>query len=168
MKNILLTGILCIVAALGVEAQKFGHFDSSAFIETMPAYKEAQQTMDAEASKVESTVATLNEDFQKMYKEYQEKAASMTETERADKEAELQESYQKIQQFVQTQRQELQTKQRELMAPIMQKLMRTVQEVGVENGFLYIFEEKAGLTPFVSKTKSIDITPLIKKKLGIN
>lgn len=154
--------------SIEVQAQKFGHFDSNAFIETLPAYKEMQKTLDAEASKIEGTVATLNEDFQKMLKEYQANGESLSASEQEEKQAELQESYQKIQQYVQTQRQALQEKQREMLAPLMQRVLRSVQEVGVENGFTYIFEQNAGLTPFVSKTKSVDITPLMKKKMGIN
>lgn len=169
MKRILLS-ILCMVSAVFVEvqAQKFGHFDSNAFIESLPAYKEMQKTLDAEASKIEGTVATLNEDLQKMLKEYQANEQSLSAEEQEAKQQELQESYQKIQQYVQTQRQTLQQQQQQMLAPLMQRVMRTVQEVGVENGFIYIFEEKAGLTPFVSKVKSVDITPLMKKKMGIN
>lgn len=170
MKKVLLslTLVISAIAISAAQSVKFGHFDSSAFMEKMPDVKEVQKTMDAEQSKVEGTVTTLNEDFQKMYQEYQQKANKMTEAEQMEKEKELQESYQKIQQYIQVSRQELAQKQRELMAPIMQRVMRAVQEVGAENGFIYILEEKAGATVFVSNTKSTDITPLVKKKLGIN
>ncbi len=170
MKKVLLSlaFVVSAVALSTAQSVKFGHFDSNAFMETMPAVKEVQKTMDAEQTKIEGTVTTLNEDFQKMYKDYQQKAAKMTEAEQVEKEKELQESYQKIQQYIQVSKQELAQKQRELMTPIVQRVMRAVQEVGVENGFLYIIEEKAGATVYVSNTKSTDIAPLVKKKLGIN
>lgn len=167
MKKLLLLLAVAFSATVVTSAQKFGHFNSSSFIDGMPAVKEVEKTLDAEQSRIESTVATLNEDFQKMYQEYQQKGPQMTEADQMQKEQELQEAYQKIQQYVQVSRQELVQKQRELMAPIMQKLMTAIQEVGVENNFLYIFEEKGGLTPYVSTTKSTDITPLVKKKLGM-
>lgn len=169
MKKLLLSIGLVVVAALSMNAQtlKFGHFDSNEFLEKMPAIKEVQKTLDEEQSKVEGIVTTLNEDFQKMYQEYQQKAGSMTDAQRQEKEAELEAAYSKIQQYVQQARQDIQAKQRELMAPIMQKVMRAVQEVGVEQGFIYIFEEKAGIAPFVSEAKSVDIAPFVKKKLGI-
>mgnify|MGYP002626840530 FL=1 len=169
MKKVLLSLVLLLtIAATSVaQAVKFGHFDSNAFMEQMPDVKEVQKTMDAEQSKIEKTITTLNEDFQKMYQEYQQKAAQMTNAEQMEKEQELQESYQKIQQYIQVSRQEIAQKQRELMTPIIQRVMRAVQEVGVENNFLYIIEEKAGAAVYVSSTKSTDITPLLKKKLGI-
>lgn len=167
MKKILLLLAVALGATVTASAQKFGHFNSSTFIESMPAVKEVQKTMDAEQTRIEATVTTLNEDFQKMYQEYQQKGPQMTEAEQMQKEQELQESYQKIQQFVQVSRQELAQKQQELMMPIFQKVMRAVQEVGTENDFLYIFEEKGGMTPYVSATKSTDVTPLVKKKLGL-
>jgi len=167
MKKILLLLAVALSATVAASAQKFGHFNSSNFIDSMPAIKEVEKTMDAEQSRIEATVTTLNEDFQKMYQEYQQNGQKMTQAEQMQKEQELQESYQKIQEFIQVSRQELAQKQRELMAPIMQKIMVAIQEIGVENDFLYIFEEKGGLTPYVSTTKSIDITPLLKKKLGM-
>lgn len=161
-----LTIVCALFAGLQVSAQKFGHFDSNALIAELPEVKEVQKNMDAEASKIEATVTALNEDFQKMMNDYQQNGNTMAEADRAAKEQELQESYQKIQQYVQTSRQELAQKQQQQLAPIMQKILRIVQEVGVENDFLYIFEDKAGLAVHVG-AKSVDITPLVKKKLGI-
>ncbi|MBE6340058.1 MAG: OmpH family outer membrane protein [Bacteroidales bacterium] len=167
MKRIIIT-LSIVLVALTTSAQKFGHFDSQAFIETMPDYKDAQKTLDQKASTFENQMAALNEEFQKEYQAFQSKAQTMTEKELADKQQELQEMYQKVQTFNQTARESLQQDQQTLMKPILMRLQRAVQEVGAEGGFLYIFESKAGLTLFVSPVQSEDIAPLVKKKLGIN
>lgn len=169
MKKLFLSLAFVLVAVVSISAQtiKLGHFDSNAFMEQMPAVKEVQKTLDAEQSRIESTIATLNADFQKMYQDFQQKAQTMDKTQQAEKMQELQESYTKIQQYVEQARQDIAQKQQELLAPIIQKVRRALQEVGVENGFLYIIEEKSGATPYVSKTKSVDVAPLMKKKLGI-
>ena len=167
MKSIIIT-LSIVLTALTASAQKFGHFDSQAFIQTMPDFKDAQNTLDQKASTFETQMAALNEEFQKEYQAFQSKSATMTEKELEEKQQELQEMYQKVQSFSQTARESLQQDQQTLMKPIMMRVQRAVQEVGAEGGFLYIFESKAGLTLFVSPVQSEDITPLVKKKLGIN
>lgn len=168
MKRLLFIVSVFLTTMTYAQSFKFGHVDTESFISQLPAVKEVQKTLDAETSKIESTVATLNQDFQKMLQDYQQKAESMTEAERIEKETQLQEAYEKVQQFIQVSRQQITTKQQELMAPIIQKFNRAIQEIGVENGFIYIFEEKAGVTPYTSASKSVDVTPLLKKKFGIN
>lgn len=169
MNKKLLTLALVAVATATAGAQnlKFGHFDSQKFLIAMPEVKQVQSTIDSEATKIEGQLTILQEDFTKMQQDYQNNAPKLTEEQLREKETELNETYQKIQNFVATSRQQLEAKQRELMAPIMQRLLRTVQEVGSENGFTYIFEQQAGLTVYVSQ-KSTDIAPLVKAKLGIN
>ncbi len=93
----------------------------------------------------------------------------MTEAEARAKEEELSELSQRVQIFRQTAAQDLQKKQQELITPVLQKVQAAVQQVGVNNGFTFIFERSgsAGLIVYNGQ-KSIDITPLVKKQLGIN
>lgn len=170
MKHILLLATLVALTLAPTKAQelKFGHFDSSAFLQELPDVKEAQATLEAEAGKIEGQLATLNEDFQKMQNDYQSVAETLSAEDRTARETELSETYQKIQNFVQLSRQQLQAKQREMLAPIMQKLSRIVQEVGMENNFTYIIEQNGNLALYISQSQSVDITPLVKKKYGIN
>lgn len=170
MKHILLLATLVALMLSQAKAQevKFGHFDSQSFLQELPDVKEAQATLEAEAGKIEGQLATLNEDFQKMQSDYQSVAETLSAEDRTARETELSETYQKIQNFVQVSRQQLQAKQREMLTPIMQKLSRIVQEVGAENNFTYILEQNGNLTLYISPSLSVDITPLVKKKYGIN
>lgn len=168
MKRVLIIFAFIVGLSLTANAQlKFGHFNSQAFLEQMPEIKTVQKTIDDEASKIEKQLTTLQEEFNKMQQDYQNSADKLTDEQKAEKMNELQETYQKIQLFVQSSRQQLNIKQQELLAPIMQKVNRIVQEVGAENEFIYIFEEKVGFV-LSKNSQSIDITPLVKKKLGIN
>lgn len=168
MKRLLL--IIVFAASFGFAANaqlKFGHLDSQAFIESLPEYTKMQKTLDDETSKIESQFTTLQEEFNKMQQEAQRNEAKMTAEEKAAKETELQETYNKIQEFLQTSRKALEERQRELMMPIVQKTQKALQEVGDENGFIYIFEAKAGVILHNSPS-SVDVAPLLKKKLSVN
>jgi outer membrane protein len=97
---------------------------------------------------------------------YQAEAQTLSAEERTAKETELMELNQKVQNYYMLSQQQIQAKQNELQAPIVQKLKAAIQEVGDEEGFLYIFEMTSRVPVFASD-KSIDVGPLVKAKLGI-
>lgn len=148
------------------QSPRFGHFNSGEFIQNMPEVKEVMKTIEGETATIESQLTILQEDLNKMAQEYERDAANLSQEARAEREEELMMVQQKIQNFVATSRQQLESRQRELMAPIMQKVLRAVQEVGAENGYLYIFDDQSGITLYMSE-RSEDVAPLIKQKLGI-
>ena len=166
------TVLIAVAFALGVstaataQSPKFGHFDMGAFLEMLPEAKEIEKTMDAEQSKIETQLTVLSEDFQRMYKDYQQKASTMSESDRIAKEQELQELQQRVVTFRQTAMQDLQKKQQELVQPLVLKVRKAVQEIGATEGFLYIFEQKSQLVLHAGM-QSEDITPLMKKKFGM-
>ncbi len=162
-----LLALMVFIPVMQAQELKFGHFNSAAFMEQMPDVKQLQADMDKRQGEIESQVATLREQENSMMQELQNKQASMTDDEKKEAFTELQELDQRVQTFIQTAQRDMQQQMQERMAPIQQKLLRVVQEVGAENGFLYIFESEGGLTVHVSN-KSVDITPLIKAKLGMN
>lgn len=168
LKTIILAslGFAAFSASAVAQTPKFGHFDTEAFMQLMPETKEVEKTMDAEQGKVETQLAVLMEEFKKMYQDYQQKAPSMSEKDRIAKEEELQERQQRVMTFRQTAMQDLQKKNQELFQPIALKVRKAIQEVGAQEGYVYIFEEKS---PLIVHTgiQSEDITPLMKKKLGI-
>ena len=139
--HLLLATVALSLSALSAQAQqlKFGHFDSGAFLQSMPEALNIQKTLNDEQSKMEN------------------------------QESELQEMQQRIIAFRTSAIQDLQKKQQELIAPLLQKVKDAVQQVGVNNGFTYIFEREqgAGLLVFAG-SKSVDVTPLVKKQLGVN
>ena len=53
------------------------------------------------------------------------------------------------------------------MQPISEKIKKAISDVGKENGFIYIFEMAAGTSILYNSAESIDVTPLVKGKLGI-
>lgn len=161
-----LIAALMVSAVVSAQQLKFGHFDSQTFLEAMPDMKAIEKQLDQEASNVEARLNILQEDFKKQLTDYQQKADKMTDAEKRQKEQELGELQQRIQEFVQTSRMDIQKKQQELVQPILQKVLKAVQEVGANNGFTYIFEKQAGLVLF-SGQQSVDVSPLVKKKLGI-
>lgn len=162
--------LFLLLVGLGFSAQaqvvKFGHIDSQAFMEEMPEVANVSKVLDEEYKQLESKLTVMQEDLRKMQEDYLKIAESMSQADRSAKETGLMEANQKIQNFYTLSQQQLKSKEQELYLPIMKKVQAAIDEVGVENGFIYIFESSVGFTLYHSD-KSIDIAPMVKTKLGM-
>lgn len=151
---------------------KFGHTDSQAILASMNETKEAQKALEKEQKEIQDGLASLQTEAQKVYAEYleninlaPESPEKWSELVTKDKEAELQNIQQRIQNYQQSAQKTLAEKQNKLYQPILERVQKAIKEVAKEGNFTYIFDVNSIL--YFSKDQSIDITPLINKKLGV-
>ena len=168
MKKGLLAVMIAAICTLGAQAQnlKFGHIDSQKLLELMPQRDSASKVLAKEYKDMEGILQDMQVEFNKKYQYYMEKQDSLGALAKKAKEEELQQLQERIQNYQQTAQQDLQKKEAQLMKPIMDKAKKAIEEVSKENGFLYVFDISGGLLLYYSD-KSVDITSLVKKKLGI-
>ncbi len=114
----------------------------------------------------EDNLLKMQEEFKKKQDAYLKKKDTMPATLRSAKETELQEMAQRIGTFTQQAQLDIQKKQQALTQPILQKVQKAIDDVAKENGYTYILDLSTGVILYHSKTAN-DITPLVKKKLGI-
>ncbi len=162
---------VALITTTVVSAQsnlKFGHVNTQAILSAMPEMKTIDEQLQGEYSKLEAQLTDMQEALKSIQQEYITKmqAQTLTGAEKQNLETQIQEGNQKVQTFYQQSQQSLQQKEQELKQPVFQKLSEVIQQVGEENGFLYIFEEVGGLAVYKSE-KSVDVGPLVKAKLGI-
>lgn len=130
-----------------------------------------------ELSDVEKSMADLNEQYKKeidkMYEEYtgkvkefQDNLATMAESIKTRRQSEIMDIENRINTFQQTANQELQHKQMEMINALRDKIIKAVNEVGAENNYTYIFDLSTQSIVYQSP-KAVDVTPLVKKKLGL-
>jgi outer membrane protein len=130
-----------------------------------------------ELSEVEKSIADLNEQYKKeldkMYeeyyakaKEYQDNLETMAESIKARRQGEIVDIEKRIGTFQQSANDELQRKQMELINALREKILKATSEVGAENNYTYIFDLSTQSIAYHSP-KAVDVTPLVKKKLGI-
>lgn len=162
MKKLFL--IFALAMPMLVSAQKFGHVNTQEVFAQMPGLQEVRQKMDTLQGQYEGQIANMQEEFQKKLADYQKNEATLAEAVKTIRQQELGEMEQRIQLFYQTAQQDIQKKQQELLAPLHEKLSKSIQQVGEENGYTYIFDNAAML--YISPDAN-DVTPLVKKKLGI-
>lgn len=165
LKKIIIVALIALPFTMFAQ-DKLGHINSQEIISLMPERAQIENTIDTLQTQWENELMKMREEYSSKIKEYQEKQATMPESIKQARISELTEMEQRIGTFQQTAYTDLQKKQQELIAPIIEKVKKAIDQVGAENGFTYIFDLGTQVILYQSP-KSNDVTPLVKKKLGL-
>ncbi|MBN1926653.1 MAG: OmpH family outer membrane protein [Prolixibacteraceae bacterium] len=160
---ILTAGIINVSKA---QTLKFGHIDIQQLIQVMPERATAVAELEKTATELEEVLGTMQTELQNMFTEYTEKRETMSDLVRQAKEEDIQAKQQRIETFRVQSEQQLQQKQQELMKPIIDKADGAIADVAKEQGLIYVFDVSSRVVLYKSN-QSVDILPLVKKKLGI-
>lgn len=147
---------------------KFGHINSDELIQSLPDYDSATKNIEKFRQDLVNALELMQVELNNKSQAYQKDQKNLSEIVRQNKEQELMDINNRIQEFQTTAQQKLQEKQAELFQPIMAKIDKAIKDIGKENGFVYIFTVGQGSTlVYFDETKSTNVLPLAKAKLGI-
>jgi outer membrane protein len=130
----------------------------------MPEVSQIETSLKDLAAQHEGEIKRMEDEYNRKLTEYKDGEAKWDEAIKKNRMEEIQMLQMKVQQYYQSAQTLLQQKQEELQAPIREKLRKAIEEVGAENGFLYIYDLN---TLLYKSGDAIDVTPLLKKKLNI-
>lgn len=147
-------------------AQKFGHFNSSELVQLLPEWTTAQTELQTLAKQYDDDLKRMQDELQKKADEFQKEQANLLENVRARREQELNDLYQRVIQSRDDNEQAFKKAQAEKMQAISEKITAAVKKIGDEGGYVYIMDITAGI-PYISEKLSTDVTPELKKALGI-
>ena len=163
MKKLIL--MLMLFAPIATFAQKFGHVNAQAVMESLPEFFKARAEVEGQAKVYDNQLKEMQTEIQKKAEEYDKTQATMNDTKRKETEATLQDLYQKFQQAQQDNAQAIQKLQNEKLQPIVTKLQNAIKNVGKAGGYVYIMDLSSGI-PYISDTLSKDVTADVKAELN--
>jgi len=165
-KKILLAVAVALPMCAAAQTPKFGTVEFETVFQAMPETTAARTQIEEASKKYEDEFAKLQEEFNKKYTELQtlEKDSTTPQSIKERRMQELTELNEKVQQFRQTATQDLQRQQQTLMAPIQERIITAIKAVGQENNFTFILTTEI---PAYVGTDVVDVTPMVKAKLGI-
>lgn len=166
LKKLALVLLCSLPFTLMAQETKLGHINSQEILSLMPERATIEKKMGEFQNQWENELVKMREEYNAKIKEYQEKQATMPESIKAARQSEIVEIEQRITTTNQTASADLQKQQQELFAPVVDKVKKAIDEVGTENKFLYIFDLST-LSVIYKSPNSIDVTALVKKKLGL-
>ena len=162
MKKIIIAMLL--IAPMALSAQKFGHINSQELFMQMPEISAVEDSIAKEKEMYNRLLTDMQEEYKKKVQDYQSKQATMTDAIRQINEEDIYNLQQRIQNTVQIAEQDIQKKQQELLLPVHERMSKAIKAVGDREGYTYIFDNAALLHV---GTDAKDVTPLVKKELGI-
>lgn len=163
MKKLIL--MLMLFAPIATFAQKFGHVNAQAVMESLPEFIKARADVEVQAKVYDNQLKEMQTEIQKKAEEFDKTQATMNDTKRKETEATLQDLYQKFQQAQQDNAQAIQKLQNEKLQPIVTKLQNAIKNVGKAGGYVYIMDLSSGI-PYISDTLSKDVTADVKAELN--
>jgi len=158
--------VLCVAPIMAFAQNKFGHIDTQSVYNAMPEKATIEKTLQDLATNYEKELNGMREEYNKKLKDFVDKKDSMPQSVLQARQSEIVDMEQRISTLNQTAQTDLQKKQQELVQPLVEKIKKAINEVGLENGFIYIFDLQVPAIIYHSD-QSVDVLPLVKKKLNI-
>ena len=165
-KTILLIAVLCCISSFSLNAQsngKYGHVNSSEILKAMPGVDSISIKLQAFQDELQAMYESYMTEYQTKKQKFDKDAGTMSSTVRQIREQELVDLQNRIQDFQNGVQQDLEEKQYELAKPFQDKIQGAINAVAKEYQFNYIFDTQI----LLYYDGGEDITPLVKKKLGI-
>ncbi len=161
--------IICSFTGQILQAQnlKFAHVNRNELIQAMPEFDSANVALENFRSELVNALELLTVEFNNKNDAYTKESKNLTDIVRQTKEQELYDMNRRIQEFQTKASEDLQNKQVELFQPVTLKADKAIQDIGKENGFIYVFDTSSGSLVYFDEAKSTNILALVKTKLGI-
>lgn len=129
----LLTLFLC--GTFAAQAQRFAYVDTDSVMHTLPSYAEAQAQIRILRAQFEKEAAYNEQNFQRQFAEFLDGQSTFPEVILQKRQRDLQVSMERGIAFRRDCDRLLQAAEAELLAPIRQRIERTVQQVGMERHY---------------------------------
>lgn len=168
MKKIFLVACVLSLGAF-VQAQRYAIIDTKYILDKMPDYKLAQKNIDDVAANWQKEIDALQQDLDKMYKDYDAEQVMLTEELRKKREDQL---FVKEKTLRDLQRKrfgfegDLFKRRQELIKPIQDKVYNAVQKLAVQRGYDFILDKSEGITVIFADPK-LEKSEDVLRELGV-
>lgn len=163
-KGILFVVLLFAGGVLSAQALKFGHIEFQQVLQAMPEREAAQKAVDKVQTDLENQLGVMQKELNEKGKAYVAQQKTLSDAVKATKEDEINSIQQRIQTFTQQAQENMQKEQAKQFQPVIDKARKAISDVAKEQGLIYVFEVNGLL---YHSDQSIDLLPLVKKKLGL-
>ena len=167
IKFVFIVSFLLTVSLTSAQNLKFGHINREQLIIELPEYLSAMTTLESEAKALQDRRDIMTQEAQQKFTEYLTQRDELPELVRATLEKEIQDINSRLENYDLLANQTIGKKQQDLLMPIMEKVNKAIEDVGAENGFIYIFDVSSQIVLYHSE-QSVDCLNLVKRKLGVN
>ena len=167
--SITVTAIIvgCSFFTGGFSQGRIGHLNSDELVKSMPETDSINKILTQLSDDYKRLSEELDVKYRQAYEAYTNQSETLKPLEKKLKESELVDMQQRIQTFSTESQNDYQKRHQELYQPVLLKAQNAIKEVGKENGLIYILDSAQGMILYITEDESLNILPLVQKKLGI-
>jgi len=162
MKKITLV-IALVVCMSATFAQKYGHVNSTELMKALPGIDSVEIKLMDFHKNMQIIYENMMSELQTKKEKLDKEAGTMTSSIRKLREDELIALQNRIQEFSMNAQDDVEEQQQILLAPFQERVQNAINDVAKENKYSYIFD----VNILLYYDGGDDVTPLVKKKLGI-
>ncbi|WP_029904759.1 OmpH family outer membrane protein [Prevotella sp. 10(H)] len=171
MKRIILISIFALSVlfagnTFAQSVQQIAFVNSNELLETIPEKVAASKTINDLNKKYKDELQVMQNDYNKKYSDFISYQNSMAENVRLRRMQELYELERQINNFMKVAQDDIQNQEQVLIAPLRQKVKDAIYQVGMEQGFVCIYDLANPAIAFVTPDAT-NATALVKQKLGV-
>jgi outer membrane protein len=162
--------LACILSfAFAAQAQRYAIIDTKYILDKMPDYKLAQKNLDDVAANWQKEIDVLQQELDRMYKDYDAEQVMLSEELRKKREDQL---FVKEKNLRDLQRNrfgfegDLFKRRQELIKPIQDKVYNAVQKLAVQRGYDFILDKSEGITVIFADPK-LEKSEDVLRELGV-
>lgn len=156
---------MLMVVSFAKAQTKIGYINFQALVTQMPEYKTIRSQIDIYQKQFIDQLTVMNNTFSAEAKEFQDKAATMTDAVKTAKQTELQDMQKRMQDYQNNAQQQVDAKTNELSKPLIDKARAAVADVAKEKGYTYVLDSSQ--TTLIVSPESDDMLTSVKTKLGL-
>jgi len=167
LKKLLIFFIALAPIAAVAQNAKLAYLNSQEIFSAMPELAGIETQLSTKQEEISKNGQALVDEFNKKSEEF-EKATTTSATVKQDQQKQLAQINERYQVYIQNSQQEMQQLQQQLLEPLNKKIADAIKAIGDENSYTFVFDVSTQQSPivYVSPT-AVNITPLVKTKLGI-
>ncbi len=147
-------------------AQQIAFVNSNELLETIPEKESATNSINILNQKYKEELQVMQNDYNKKYSDFISYQNTMAENVRLRRMQELYELERQINNFMKVAQEDIQNQEQTLITPLRQKVRDAIYQVGIEQGFVCIYDLANPAIAFVTP-EATNATALVKKKLGV-
>jgi outer membrane protein len=162
--------IACILSfAFAAHAQRYAIIDTKYILDKMPDYKLAQKNLDDVAANWQKEIDVLQQELDRMYKDYDAEQVMLSEELRKKREDQLFVKEKNLRDLQRTRfgfEGDLFKRRQELIKPIQDKVYNAVQKLAVQRGYDFILDKSEGITVIFADPK-LEKSEDVLRELGV-
>ena len=164
--SIITFSLLFVENAIAQTVQQIAFVNSNELLEAIPDKVTATNTINDLNKKYKEELQVMQNDYNKKYSDFISYQNSMADNVRLRRMQELYELERQINNFMKVAQDDILNQEQTLIAPLRKKVKDAIYQVGIEQGFVCIYDLANPAIAFVTPDAT-NATDLVKQKLGV-